>query len=305
MHMTASLTRKTLSTLQQEIIKHSLPSHFITAVQQWLVPIASIINETYLSKKTPIIISFNGAQGSGKSTITHFLSLILKHHFNRQNINISLDDFYFTQQQRIHLSQKIHPLLITRGVPGTHDLKLAINTLNHLKHCSQDNPCYVPVFDKAKDDRKERHDWVKKEAPCDIILFEGWCNHAPTQTDAQLMTAINDLEKNEDPQGIWRCYVNNQLKDYQRYLFSQCDYLFFIKIPSFAKVLEWRSLQEKKLSQASPKNSTMNTYELLRFIQHYERITRSCLNELPLIADTTIELDAEHQIISLHHLKNE
>ena len=35
------------------------------------------------------------------------------------------DDFYLTQAQRQDLAQQIHPLLKSRGVPGTHDVPLA------------------------------------------------------------------------------------------------------------------------------------------------------------------------------------
>ncbi len=294
--MPLSLSVQTLKTLTQEINNQSLPNYFLDSIQQWLVPIANTINTAYLNKKAPIIISFNGAQGSGKSTITRFISLILKHHFKRHSVNISLDDFYLTKQERVHLAQKIHPLLKTRGVPGTHDIELAIKTLKDLKICSQEKPCFIPVFDKAKDDRKEEQEWIKTETPCDVILFEGWCNHAPIQTEKDLITPMNDLEKNEDPQRIWRTFVNDQLSEYQQRLFSQCDNLFFIKIPHFSKVLEWRGIQEKKLALTNPKNNVMDKNDLLRFIQHYERITRSCLIELRIIADTIIELDDNHQI---------
>ncbi len=36
---------------------------------------------------------------------------------------LSIDDYYLSKIERLRISQKVHPLLITRGVPGTHDIK--------------------------------------------------------------------------------------------------------------------------------------------------------------------------------------
>jgi D-glycerate 3-kinase len=42
----------------------------------------------------------------------------------------------------------VHPLLATRGVPGTHDIDLAINTINAV--CSG-LPTPITRFDKSTD----------------------------------------------------------------------------------------------------------------------------------------------------------
>lgn len=293
--MTALFDPQLTLLLKTEMAKQALPDSFFDTIKQYLLPISKKINAFQEARQEAVIISFNGSQGSGKSTLTHFISLILNHYFKKQGINLSLDNFYLTKQQRIKLSRSIHPLLLTRGVPGTHDLQLAISTLTQLKTCSPQNPCFIPQFDKAKDDRSKKALWQKIEKPTNIILFEGWCNHAPIDTEKDLLTPINALERDEDPHHIWRCYVNEQLKIYHQQLFSLCHQLYFIKIPSFQKVYDWRGLQEQKLGG---KNVTkgMNNHQLVRFIQHYERITRLCLNQLSEVADTVIELDDAHKI---------
>ncbi len=293
--MTTIFDAQLTTLLKNKIAEQALPSHFFDVITNHLLPIAKKINSYKKNQHKPIIISFNGAQGSGKSTLTYFISLLLNHYFKQESISLSLDDFYLTKHQRIKLAHDIHPLLLTRGVPGTHDIQLAITTLAQLKICSPQNPCFIPQFDKASDDRSEIKNWQKVERPIDIILFEGWCNHAPIESEDELLTPINTLERNEDTLGIWRSYVNEQLKLYHQQLFSLCHLLYFIKIPNFEKTYEWRSLQEKKL-KVNNSDLGMKPDELIRFIQHFERISRQCLDKLSNTADTIISLDENHQI---------
>lgn len=290
-----------ISILQQEISQRNLPADFQTTVEDYYLPVAEEIRRRKVQKEGPLLVNFNGAQGSGKSTITAFLRLILIHQFDLNTVEISIDDFYHTLQQRQQLARKIHPLFLTRGVPGTHDVELASETLACLSHCSSVNECAIPRFNKAIDDRYDKASWPVVNEAVDIILFEGWCNHAPVLSTQELTAPVNDLERDEDSAGVWRTYANEQLKIYHQRLFNQTDVLIYLQIPSFEKVFEWRGLQEQKLAQSSgnKNHAVMDEKQLRRFIQHYERITRSCLEALPAKADIVLKLDAEHSIESV------
>ncbi len=296
------LTSELRSELQREIRHHSLPDDFIEIAEQWYLPVATRIADVKNQTSGTVLISFNGSQGSGKSTMTAFLLLLLKHHFDLNTVEFSIDDFYLTHEERQRLAQDIHPLLATRGVPGTHDVKLAAAAIDCLRHCDAEHPCYLPRFDKAVDDRAPEADWTQISKPVDIMLFEGWCNNAPTQSEQQLNEPINDLERNEDAEGIWRRYANQQLHTYHDALFDQADLLVFLRAPSFEKVYEWRGLQEYKLANSgtNDKHAVMDEVQLRRFIHHYERITRACLEELPECADIVLELDANHAIRAMN-----
>jgi D-glycerate 3-kinase len=284
--------------LAEEIAQRSLPADFIETIERCYFPLAQQIQRQKQSET--LLVSFNGAQGSGKSTLTVFLRLILTHHFHLYTVEISIDDFYLTRQQRMQLAKDIHPLLATRGVPGTHDVDLAVKTIQCLQNCSAQQPCSIPQFDKAIDDRSPKQKWRTLSQPVDVILFEGWCNHAPVQAQEDLLYPVNRLESKEDAQGIWRRYANEQLKIYHQKLFKLADLLVFLKIPSFEKVYEWRGLQEKKLTkQADSAERVMDENQLRRFIEHYERITRHCLKTLPAVADIVISLDDSHSIQSI------
>ena len=284
--------------LQAEIIKRRLPVDFMSTVERWYLPLAQHINTVRNSKNKPIVVSFNGSQGSGKSTLTAFLTLILQHQFDQFSVELSIDDFYLTHAERKQLALDVHPLLATRGVPGTHDVMLAKNTLDCLLSCSANNSCSLPRFDKAIDDRLDPQDWPRVSQPVQVILFEGWCNHAPVQTIEHLVEPVNELEHDEDTQGIWRRYANQQLIEYHQQLFERADLLVLLQAPSFEMVYEWRGLQETKLAQDSSaaQKGIMNEQQLHRFIQHYERITRQALKYLPDTADVVLSLNDQHAI---------
>lgn len=248
-------------------------------------PLASWLNaQQQLGKK---IIGVNGAQGAGKSTLCKLLALILQHGFGKSVAVLSLDDFYLTQAQRGDLAKSIHPLLQTRGVPGTHDVALAMAVLAALR---DGMPVKLPRFDKAQDDRVAEILWQERNPPVDIILFEGWCVGARPQSSAQLQQPVNSLEAQEDDQAIWRQYVNARLANEYQVLFAMLDVLLMLKVPSFEKVFEWRALQESALQNA------MTAQQLQRFVMHYERLTRHMLSEMPERADKVLQIGDDHQL---------
>ena len=153
--------------------------------KKFYLPISKIIYEFFNKKKSTIIIGISGGQGSGKSTITNILKLILKKKYSLTVSNFSIDDFYKTRKIRKKMSKNIHPLFMTRGVPGTHDIKLVINCLKSLKKRSF-KKISIPRFDKASDDRLIKKKWTTIKKKPDIVIFEGWCVSARPQSDKKL-----------------------------------------------------------------------------------------------------------------------
>jgi D-glycerate 3-kinase len=250
------------------------------------LPLADWLNQQHQNGMR--IIGINGAQGSGKSTLCRLLALLLQQGFNKSVAVLSLDDFYLTREQRRKLTESIHPLLQTRGVPGTHDVDLAIATLKALKNGL---PVTLPCFDKSQDDRASESAWPAIRHSADVVLFEGWCVGALPQTAAQLVKPVNSLEAQQDAQGIWRQYVNTKLAGEYQSLFALLDVLLMLKVPSFDKVYDWRALQESKLQQG------MDSEQLHYFIMHYERLTRYMLDEMPQRADRVLQIGDDHQIV--------
>ena len=97
------------------------------------LPLSEWIYSKYKKDNKTKIIGLSGGQGAGKSTITGILKLILKTKYGLELCVFSIDDFYKTKAERKKMSQRIHPLFLTRGVPGTHDVNLINKTLKNLK----------------------------------------------------------------------------------------------------------------------------------------------------------------------------
>ncbi|MEX0964102.1 MAG: hypothetical protein WDZ52_08710 [Pseudohongiellaceae bacterium] len=279
--------------IQQEQLP---PSYAADASEIFLPLLNEIEGEIQKLARRPFLLGINGAQGTGKSTLAKLLSLLLASNGYRV-ATLSLDDFYYSRARRRELAEKIHPLLGSRGVPGTHDVELALRLLQQLRSAGPADSIVLPGFDKASDDLLAADACVTVCGPIDVLILEGWFVGLKPQSEATLTEAINELERNEDKDGRWRRYVNDQLAGNYQTLFGQLDKLLLLQAPGFEQVFEWRSLQEEKLRQqaASDASGLMDEPAIRRFIQHFERLTRHGLLTLPQTADYLISLDAEHR----------
>ena len=98
-------------------------------LKNFYLPLSQWIYSIYKKDNRIKIIGLSGGQGSGKSTITGILKFIFKKKYSLNLCCFSIDDFYKTKSERRKMSKKIHPLFLTRGVPGTHDLSLINKTI--------------------------------------------------------------------------------------------------------------------------------------------------------------------------------
>jgi D-glycerate 3-kinase len=267
-------------------------------LNNFYLPISQMINKNYSKIRKTRIIGLTGGQGSGKSTISQILKIILKKKYNLETVVFSIDDFYKTLKERKKMSKKINKLFLTRGVPGTHDSKILYKCLKDLKKKTF-KKILIPRFDKSTDDRYLKKKWIKVLKKPNIVIFEGWCLGAIPQKNADLTKPINELEQLEDNNLIWRKKVNNELKNNYKKIFNLIDDLIFLKVPSLKYVYKWRLLQEKKLEKISKGRKIMSTKEIKKFIMFYERITRNMIKTLGTRAKILINIDAKHRLKSI------
>jgi D-glycerate 3-kinase len=231
----------------------------------------------------PLILGLCGAQGSGKSTIAARLAKQVE-----RSAILSLDDLYLTRVERQRLARAVHPLFATRGVPGTHDVTLGVETIAAIV---RGEAVPLPRFDKAIDDRAPPSAWPRAPEGCQLLILEGWCVGARAQDAAALVAPINMLEAAEDADGTWRRHVNAALAtDYPR-LFAPIGPLVLLVPPDWSTVLRWRTQQEEALRRTrGPGAGVMDDMQLARFVSHYERLTRHIWAEMPGRADLCLTL---------------
>ncbi len=260
------------------------------------IPISFWIEKKYKEKGKTLFLGLSGGQGTGKTTTTGILKIILKKFFKRNVYVTSIDHFYKTFKERNKLSKKIHPLLKTRGVPGTHDIDLIKNFFTNIKK-SKFRKLKIPKFDKSTDDRLNYKYWSKINKKPEIVLFEGWCVGAKPQTNNLIKKPINILETKEDKNSIWRKYVNEKLKKQYKRIFCMIDHFLFMRAPNFDVVFKWRLLQEQKLKKRSNSNKKIMSYnQIKRFIMFYQRITLQMIKDLSKSASIIIFLNKNHEI---------
>ena len=262
------------------------------------LPLSKMIKEEYIKKKKTKVIGLTGGQGTGKSTISNILKIILKETYNLETVIFSIDDFYKTLQERKKMSKKISNLFLTRGVPGTHDTQMLFQCIENLK-TNKFKKMKIPKFDKSIDDRLKKNKWLRVKKKPNIVIFEGWCVGATAQKEKDLNSPINKLEKYKDNKKIWRRKVNLELKKNYMKIFNLIDKLIFLKVPNFNYVFKWRLLQEKKLRITGKGNKTMNDNQIKNFIMYYERITKHMLKTLSKKADAVISIDERHRLKSI------
>ena len=271
----------------------------IARLLPYYLPLARGIVELHAARRAPICIGIQGPQGAGKTTLVHLLQRVLTDTAALRVACLSIDDIYLTRAERAELAARVHPLFMTRGVPGTHDVELGVRVLRAL---TQPGAVAIPRFDKSRDDRIPENAWPVVQGPCDVVLFEGLWIGLPAMDEATLDAPVNALEATEDAQAVWRRHANRELRQHYAALSAQCQWLIHFRVPNFDCVKKWRggaehALRAKLQAQGTDTSRVMDDAALARFFDHYERFTAHAMNAMPTVADVVLTLDAEHRVV--------
>lgn len=299
---------------QTFIEKHRLPAMYLDTARRYFDPVAETLATLAKSEANrPLLIALSGSQGSGKSTLTDYLSHVLAAK-GLKVLCISLDDFYLSKACRRERAKNVHPLFATRGVPGTHDTSRLYDVLSRFKQRALSGQL-IPRFDKACDDLRPKEHWTAVESNPDVLIFEGWCLGVEAVDESTLKEPCNDLERSKDEDGKWRTLVNKYIReDYER-MYDLFDFWLFLRAPSFSSVFGWRLEQEKKMrlaareagerasidEQPSEKVTEpgMTDEQIYAFVQYYQRITERILNRLADKADVVWKLAEDRKIVAM------
>ena len=250
--------------------------------------IPRLLGQIDKDRKTAIGIS--GAPGSGKST----LARALVHYLNQAGIPaclLSLDDYYLGRSQREQLAADLHPLFQQRGVPGTHELDRLLADFDQIRSGKLEG-LRLPVFNKSTDDRAAEHQWRSLEKAPRIIIFEGWCVGAIPQNQAELEAPANDMERIHDADGTWRQEVWKAWEQLYIALHKRLDQVWYIRVPDWNCVIDWRWQQEQELARMNLKSRA----EVEKFLGSFERIVNHMQDSYKQWADLVIEADRNHGI---------
>ena len=265
----------------------------------FLIPMCFWIAGKIRNKK-PYFVGLAGGQGTGKTTVSSLVKIILEKYFKLKVFKISIDDFYKTRKERNSLSKRIHPMLMTRGVPGTHDINMMLSFFKKTKN-KNFKKMILPSFNKAIDERFSKKYWYKINQKPDVIIFEGWCVGAKAELNKTLKKPINSMEKINDKKLVWRKYVNLKLRNKYKELYSQLNCMVYLKAKNFNMLQKWRLKQERKLRLKTKKVSShkiMSKKNVINFMQTYQRITENMFKNTPKYASIVINLNSNHQIKS-------
>jgi D-glycerate 3-kinase len=278
------------------------PPPVMSLAQQQNEALAGHLLDQYAGRiarsRRPYILGLSGLQGSGKSTLARVMKAQAKARGWATEV-LSLDDFYYARSEREALARDVHPLLRSRGVPGTHEIELLLSVLAAVPQASDRLAVTHPRFDKGRDTRLPPSRWPRITKRPALVIVEGWALGIRPQPLSALARPINALERDEDPDGTWRHWVNKQLRGYQP-LWRKFDALIVLQAPNWDIVRRWRGEQEEELvARHAP--LAMDAASMGRFLMHFERLSRHALATLPALADTVVEYDDDRHVTGLTH----
>jgi D-glycerate 3-kinase len=235
-------------------------------------------------------VGIAGPPGSGKSTLARLLCRLAREH-DLAAACLSLDDYYLPRQQRRELGRAVHPLCGRRGAPGSHELDRLCADLDSIAD-GRGSGLETPVFDKGSDDRLPRKRWRRLEQNPRLLLLEGWCIGIPPQTAERLAEPVNQLEESADPQEVWRRWMHHAWREFHRAMKTRLDLLWYIRVPGWEYVIDWRWRQEKGLEQPR----LTSRAEVAEFLGTFERIVRHAQTGCDRWADLLLSADSEHRL---------
>lgn len=257
---------------------------------EWLwvlwIPLALQLIEQHKARKFPLVQGILGGQGTGKTTLTAVLTLILRH-LGYGVARLSLDDLYKTYADRLLLTDA---RLRWRGPPGTHDIDLGIATLQQIRR-GETTP--LPRFDKSAHNGlgdRTQPEWV---TDVQIVLFEGWFVGLRPIDPQAFDTAPAPIVTAADRAFARDCNV--RLGDYLP--LWQHDRLIVLLPVDYRLSQQWRRQAEQQMKAAG--QSGMTDRAIDEFVVYFWQALHPSLFLPPLLHDPTavnlvVEINPDH-----------
>jgi D-glycerate 3-kinase len=265
-----------------------VPDHD-TLRKVWL-PLAFQIADWHNAQSHGLVQGFLGGQGTGKTTLTKILVLLLNK-LGYSTVSWSLDDLYLPYVDRVNLRNR-DPRMIRRGPPGTHDVQLGIEILQQFRR--GEFPIELPRFDKSAHAGEGDRSKPEMITQADIILFEGWF--------VGVRPIVSEFEIVVDRE--FAQAMNQQLQSYVP-LWDLLDRFVILYVPEYQLSKQWRKQAEHKMIAQG--KAGMSDTEIDEFVEYFWQALHPELFILPLLkqADLVLEIGEEHTVRSIHRAIDE
>lgn len=275
-----------------QTILHISPEEMLPLLWDLWLPLGMKIAAQHQQLKRPYIQGILGSQGTGKTTMSLVIGLILQQ-LGYRTLSLSLDDLYKTYSDRLALLQQ-DPRLIWRGPPGTHDIDLGLDVLEQIRQGI--SPVTVPRFDKSAHGGSGDRTTPDIIAGVDIVIFEGWFVGVRPVDQSVFNCAPPPIVSDED-QAFARD-MNHRLTEYLP-LWEKLDSLILLYPTDYRCSLEWRKQAEQKMIAAG--KSGMTNTQIEEFVNYFWRSLHPELFIKPLsqstqIVDLVIEINPDHSL---------
>ena len=262
----------------------------------WL-PLAQQLDRKQAELNRPFIQGILGAQGTGKTTLSKMLQIILAQ-LGHQTVSLSLDDLYLTYAKRQAL-QKTNQQMSWRGPPGTHDITLGLATLRSLRSADCKSVS-IPQFDKSlHSGQGDQTTPIVCPTPT-IVLFEGWFVGAQPLAkaffnEAKLPHPITTIE---DYQFAQDC--NEQLRQYTP-MWNFLDDLMVLCPQDYRWSMQWRRDAEHKMKAEG--KAGLSDREITEFVTYFWKALHPDLFIAPLAhsrrTNLVVYIESDHRVGSL------
>ncbi|QLE57439.1 glycerate kinase [Nostoc sp. TCL26-01] len=269
---------------------HISPQQMLPVLSDLWLPLSMKIAAQHEKLNRPFIQGILGGQGTGKTTMSLVLQLILQE-LGYRTLCLSLDDLYKTYSDRLILAQQ-DPRLIWRGPPGTHDVDLGLDVFQQIR--TGKTPVIVPRFDKSAHGGAGDRTEPEVVAGVDIVIFEGWfVGVRPIDPDI-FNQAPPPILTHEDK--IFARDMNRLLSTYLP-LWEQLDSLILLYPTDYRCSLQWRQQAEQKMMATG--KSGMTDTQIEEFVNYFWRSLHPELFIKPLtksaaLVDLVIEINSDH-----------
>lgn len=275
-----------------QTILHISPEKMLPVLWDLWLPLGMKIAAQHQQLKRPFVQGILGSQGTGKTTMSLVMGLILQQ-LGYRTLSLSLDDLYKTYSDRLALLQQ-DPRLIWRGPPGTHDIDLGLDVLEQIRQGTA--PVTVPRFDKSAHAGSGDRTTPDIITGVDIVIFEGWFVGVRPVDQSVFNCAPPPIVTDEDK--AFARDMNHRLTEYLP-LWEKLDSLILLYPTDYRCSLEWRKQAEQKMIAAG--KSGMTDTQIEEFVNYFWRSLHPELFIKPLsqsaqIVDLVIEINPDHSL---------